>query len=113
LTLVPGETLKFKARKRGGSNLFPGPASLNSNSLNASFNEGANRINKLVPSNSSKRSITPMRKEFHIRGRQSTNNNANKSVLIPINHGRFASNQVKSFLREMFFIENRKKENHQ
>jgi hypothetical protein len=90
---IPGERLQFKQRKRCGStnartrNAAP-------SYLNSSFVEDMGC--KLVPVlNARKRSVTPAKKDFHIRGYQSNSSGVKKpSNLIPINPVRFVPNQV-------------------
>jgi len=88
---VPGETLRFKPRKRGPVNFQNKILPSYKNSLNNSINEGVKT--RLPPSHFHKRSFTPVRKDSsHIRGHPSNNSSVNKSVLIPINQERFKSN---------------------
>jgi len=85
---VPGETLRFKPRKRGPVNPQHKILPSYKNSLNNSINESVKQ--RLPPSHFQKRSYTPVRKDSsHIRGH---NSSVNKSVLIPINQERFKSN---------------------
>lgn len=103
---VPGETLRFKPRKRGPMNAQQKLLPSYKNSLNNSINEGVKP--KPPPSYLQKRSFTPVRKESHIRGRS----NLNKSVLIPpINQERFKSNPVLSSLDQSINL-NSVKESH-
>jgi hypothetical protein len=93
---VPGERLRFKSRQRKlESNLLNITSAKNntsySNGLNNSF--AGDLRSGSAPQDLKKRSATPVKKGYHVRGHNSSNTNNGQNQLIPINPNRFVTPQ--------------------